>query len=145
MSRALPELRRLNGKVVKSWWDWLVETQYGCCSLEYESDDRHRYCVCMGWHDYDREGCWKIAWKIGRQSRRNIMQCDFDVDFEMPYVEATGDVDDTLVVLGSPEKVKVDETVSVLKSPPIEWDEVAKDMKREARRIAKEWIGKENG
>ncbi len=141
MSRGFPNLKMINAKTVRGWWDWLVEAQCGCCHVEYARDDRHAYSVCMGWHDCGLEG-WKIAWKIGRQSHRNIMQCDLDVDFDMPYVEETGDVDDTLVVLGSPTEVKDNETISVLRSPRIKWGEVAKDMKREARRIAKDWLGK---
>lgn len=143
MIRGFPNLKLLNANTVRGWWDWLVETGAGCCHLEYTQDDRHAYSVCMGWHDCDRDG-WQIAWKIGRQSHTNIMQCDFDMDFEMPYVEETGDVDDTIVVLGSPTEVKVNETVSVLRNPPIRWGEVANDMKREARRIAKYWVGKED-
>ncbi len=126
MSRGFPNLKMINAKTVRDWWDWLVEAQCGCCRVEYARDDHHAYSVCMGWHDCGLEG-WKIAWKIWRQSR---------------YVEETGDVDGTLVVLGSPTEVKDNETISVLKSPRIKWGEVAKDMKREARRIAKYWLGK---
>lgn len=143
MSRGMPKLNRIDGEAVKSWWNWLVETQCGCSSLEYASDGRYRYCVCMGWHDYG-DSDYVIAWKIGRQSHNNISQCDFDMDFEMPYVKETGDVDDTLVVLGKPATDKVNETIAVLGSTPIKWGEVARDMKREARRIAREWIGKED-
>lgn len=121
MSRCFRDLKRLNGMTVKRWWEWLNDVQQGCCHLEYAQDDKYVYSVCMGWLGD------MIAWKIGRQSHNNAMQCDFDIDFEMPYNEESGEVDDTTAFLGD----------------EFDWKEVAKDMKREAKRVAEAWIEKE--
>lgn len=120
----LPELKGLTAEKVRGWHKWLKDTQCGCCRLEYFWQAGQVYSVCMGWHDCGDEG-YKIAWKIGRQSVRNCMQCDFDLDFEMPYDEETGDVDDTLDTL---------ETV------PEDWEAVAAEMRAAAVRIANDWI-----
>jgi len=120
------KLKEITGKTVKDWYEWLDDNQEGCCSFVFESDGRNRYCVCMGFHDVgDR---WEIAWKIGRQSHNNVMQCDFDLDFEMPYDEETGDVDDTLCVIEFPETATMKE-----------WNSLATEMRKAARRVWKDW------
>ena len=150
------DLRKLTGKMVREWYAWLMKEQMGCCSIWYESTDKYRYCVCMGWHNlgdgpkeknYDH---WVVAWKIGRQTHNNIMQCDLDVDFEMPFVTeemakadkslCEGDVDDT------------EEVVECLTRPnrhgnfPYSsprgyrsWDRLAACMRKTARRVFKDW------
>lgn len=112
------DLKEITGKTVKGWYEWLRKEDQGCCSVWFASTDKYRYCVCMGWHHYDDEmvvdergdpvcdkfrvkyrPVWKVAWKVGRQTHDNCMQCDLDVDFEMPYDPETGDVDGTLEVV----------------------------------------------
>lgn len=46
--------------------------------------------IALGWHDNGED--WVIAYKVGRITS---LQCDFDVDFPMPYDCETGDVYDT--------------------------------------------------
>lgn len=122
MSRRLRDLRRLDARTVKWWHEWLAGVQQGCCHFEYAMDDRFVYSVCMGWLDHE------IAWKIGRQPPGYGCQCDFEFDFEMPYDVESGAVDDTTTVVGD--------------TP--DWKAVATDMKREARRVAEAWVGKED-
>ena len=125
-------LKEITGKFVKEQYEWLKEQEAGCCSLCYNSDASNNYAVCVGWHDVG-DG-WAIAWKIGRQSRRNVMQCDFDVDFEMPYSEESGDVDDTTQVIEFPGTATMKE-----------WNAIASEMRKEARRVWKDWHEEEDG
>ena len=123
------KLSEITGKTIKSWYEWLDKEGDGCSSLCFESDDRYNYAVCMGWHnlgDGPKEtnyNHWVIAWKIGRQTHNNIMQCDFDVDFEMPR-DPDGDLDDTLQAVEFPETADM-----------AEWDAMASEMRSEAERI----------
>ena len=126
------------GKWLKDCVDWLVKTN-GCCYLKFGTDAKNDYCVCVGWHDCGAKGekgpeddGYRIAWKIGRQSVRNVMQCDLDIDFEMPYNPETGDVDDTLHVLDPLPKTKRD------------WEREATLARKEARRIWREWTENNN-
>ena len=151
------ELKELTGKMVKGWYAWLRKQDMGCCSVWFGSTDKYRYCVCMGWHDYgddpDEERGFKdgfrVAWKIGRQTHNSIMQCDLDVDFEMPYVTekmakadpklCEGDVDDTLEEV---ECTKVVHPKSWRWSRPRHyrsWDALAAYMRKTARRVFKDW------
>ena len=121
-------LKDVTGKFARSSVEWLHARQMGCCSICFATDDRYNYSVCIGWHDGSHG--WEVAWKIGRQTTNNIMQCDLDVDFEMPYSDESGDVDDTL------------ETIEVVKGKPVgyrSWAELASHMRDEARRVWHDW------
>lgn len=121
-------LKDVTGKFARSSVKWLHVRQMGCCSICFATDDRYNYSVCIGWHDGGHG--WEVAWKIGRQTTNNIMQCDFDVDFEMPYSDESGDVDDTL------------ETIEVVGGKPVgyrSWAELASRMRDEARRVWHDW------
>ena len=150
------DIRTLTGKEVRGWYAWLRDMNDGCCCIQFASTDRYHYFVCMGWHDYGEEpdeergftDGFRVAWKIGRQTNYSVMQCDFDVDFEMPYVTeemakadptlCEGDVDDTL------------EEVECLARPnhgfPYSaprgyrgWDALASRMRKTARRVHNDW------
>ena len=132
-------IAKCTGKWLKGCVDWLVKTQGGCCNLTIDGDNKDYYCICVGWHDCGAKGekgpdddGYRIAWKIGRQSVRNVMQCDLDIDFEMPYNPETGDVDDTLHVLDPLPKTKRD------------WEREATFARKEARRIWREWAEEED-
>ena len=121
-------LKDVTGKFVKESVEWLAGSETGCRSICFATDDRHNYAVCVGWHDTGHG--WKVAWKIGRQTTNNIMQCEFDVDFEMPYSDESGDVDDTL------------ETIEVVDGKPTgyrSWADLASRMRSEARRVWYDW------
>lgn len=120
------------GTWLKGCVDWLEKTKDGCCHIRIDTDEENDYCICVGWHDYGAEGengpdddGYRIAWKIGRQSRNNVMQCDLDIDFEMPYNDDF--VDDTLHVLDPLPKTKR------------YWEREATLARKEARRIWREW------
>lgn len=171
------DLKEVTGKELKEWYEWLVHEKDGCCSVHFASTEKYRYFVCMGWHHYDDEvvkdehgnpvtgrwgvkykPTWKIAWKIGRQTHCNAMQCDFDVDFEMPYVTeemakadpklCEGDVDDTCEVV---------ECVKIIHKPfkycgktwrpwrwsvpkgYRDWNALAAHIRKTARRVWRDW------
>lgn len=131
------KIAECTGVWLKGCVDQLVKTQGGCCHLKFDTDAENDYCICVGWHDYtgdpkDGDSRYKLAWKIGRQSIRNVMQCDFDIDFEMPYNPETGDIDDTLHVIDPLLKTKR------------EWEREATLARKEARRIWREWAEEED-
>ena len=158
------DLKEVTGKVVRGWYKWLCEQDMGCCSIWYESTDKYRYCVCVGWHNlgdgpkeknYDH---WVVAWKIGRQTHNNVMQCDFDVDFEMPFVTeemakadkslCEGDVDNTIEevecekIVYNPYKCWGKTWHPWRWSTPKgyrDWNALAAYMRKQARRVYRDW------
>ena len=178
------DLKNVTGKMLKDWWEWLVREQMGCCSVNFASTEKYRYCVCMGWRSgfgpaseerwrgkdgklhqafcppvdpKEADEGWRICWKIGRQTHNNIMQCDYDIDFEMPYVTAymaasdaelvEGNVDDTdedivlkwgkVVTKGRNGRIE-----SMRLGAPVgyrSWDDFAKYVRKIARRVWRDW------
>lgn len=129
-------LREVTGKFVKESVDWLEKEQTGCCSICFATDNTYNYAVCIGWHNLDdgpkekNYQHWMVAWKIGRQTTNNIMQCDFEVDFDLPYNDDTGDIDDTL------------ETIEIVDGKPVgyrSWADLAAYMRKTARRVWNDW------
>lgn len=140
------DLKEVTGKEVKGWYEWLLANDCGCCSIHFASTDNYRYCVCMGWHDLGdgpkekNYRHWVVAWKIGRQTHNNIMQCDFDVDFEMPYPEGGGDVDDTLEIVSARKRTTIyRETKFSAPDGYRSWEALAAHMRKTARRVWKDW------
>ena len=122
------------GKWMKECAERLTDNQCGCCHIAYGDDGKDDYCILMGWHDCGAkhetgpgDDGYRIAWVIGRQSIYSVMQADLDTDFELPYNQETGDVDDTLCVLDPlPETERG-------------WEAVATLVRKEARRVWREW------
>lgn len=178
------DLKEVTGKTLKKWYEGLVREQAGCCSVPFASTEKHRYFVCMGWQSgygpasdekwYGKDGrprpafCppvdpkeehdgWRICWKIGRQTHNSIMQCDYDIDFEMPHVTAKMAGDDPGLVEGDVDDTNVDvvlkwgKVVTKGRSGHIEsmrlgapvgyrsWEDLAKDVRRTARRVWRDW------
>lgn len=60
------------------------------------------WAIVLGWSDgFDADesddctdGTYRLCTKIAYQSSNSIMQCDYDIDWLMPYDEETGDVFD---------------------------------------------------
>lgn len=177
------DLKGATGKELKKWWEELVREQAGCCSIHFASTEKYRYCVCMGWQSgygptseeqwqdkneklhsafcppvdpkEENEG-WRICWKIGRQTHNNIMQCDYDIDFEMPYVTEAmakadpelveGDVDDTngdiVLKWGKITRGRNGRIKSMRLGAPVgcrSWEDFAKYVRRIARRVWRDW------
>lgn len=77
-------LSKVTGKWLKGSFKWLVDEDCGCCHVDFAESGTHRLSVCVGWTaDGPKE--YKVAWKIGWQTFDNAMQCDFDIDFDMPW------------------------------------------------------------
>lgn len=177
------DLKEVTGKELKKWWEWLAREQAGCCSVHFASTEKYRYCVCMGWKSgygpasderwYGKDGrprpvfCppvtpgeendgWRICLKIARQTHNSIMQCDYDIDFEMPYITAKmadadpvlveGEVDDTnddiVLKWGKVTRYKNGRIKSMRLGAPIgchSWDDFAKSVRRVARRVWSDW------
>ena len=63
------------------------------------------WAIVLGWADgFDAEendactdGTWRLCVKLAYQPCNSLMQCDYDIDWLMPYDEETGEVDDTEV------------------------------------------------
>lgn len=58
-----------------------------------------RWALVVSWMDYDNDGNWKLYAKLAYQPTNAMLQCDYDVDWLMPY-DNEG-VDDTELSLGT--------------------------------------------
>lgn len=77
-------LSEVTGRWLKESYKWLIANDCGCCHVAFAESGTHRISVCVGW-TADGPKTWKVAWKIGWQTFNNAMQCDFDIDFDMPW------------------------------------------------------------
>ena len=132
------KLPKIDGKTLKNWYEWLKEQDCGCCHMKIGDTELHEVDVCMGWHQYEEEETrdevsgsrrfkpvWKIAWKIGWQGFNNAMQCDLDIDFDMPWpCNEYSDVYDTLSEVGEPKTMK-------------DWNKLAGEINKTARDVFK--------
>ena len=55
------------------------------------------WAIVMSYMDYDSDGNDRLYAKLAYQPSNSIMQCDYDIDWMMPYDETTGEVWDTEV------------------------------------------------
>lgn len=70
---------------------------------------RNQWAIVLGWQDgYEEEpeddctdGTWRLCAKLAYQPTNSIMQCDYDIDWLMPYDEETGEVDNNEVSIYS--------------------------------------------
>ena len=143
------KLPKIDGKILKDWYEWLKAHDCGCCHMKVGDTELHEVDICMGWHEYDEDDgpdepiklgkkivqtmkhkqVWKIAWKIGWQSFNNAMQCDFDLDFDMPWpCNEYGDVYDTVSEIGEITTMK-------------EWNRLAGEINKMARDVFKCAVG----
>lgn len=107
----------------------LLDDNCTCCWVPFDRSANHRISVCVGWTQ-DGENQWKVAWKIGWQKFNNIMQCDFDIDFEMPF-SPDGEVYDTEEII----------LASYNEFNQVDWDDLAiriRESARDAAALAKE-------
>ena len=177
------DLKEVTGKELKKWWEWLAREQEGCCSIHFARTEKYRYYVCMGWMSgygpasdekwrgkdgklhpafcppvdpKEADEGWRICWKIGRQTHNNVMQCDYDIDLEMPYVTermaeefpdlCEGDIDNTNASVNLKSGMVVRKNGRVVGvtglGAPVgyrSWDDFARFVRREARRVWRDW------
>lgn len=126
----LKDMKKITLDELREDIKWLDEQKCGCCYHKVAWTDKGTYlAIVVGWDDGFTEapagtpmadGTWRICAKVAYQHSNNVMQCDFDVDWLMPYDKDTGDVDDTCTqVSGSRFDVK--------------W------LNEQARRVWKDW------
>lgn len=92
---------------IKESINWLINEHEGCCHYYLDTIDNNNYAIVIGWEDgYDEDsddpcayGTYRIAAKVAYQPSNSIMQCDYEIDWTMPYDEETNEVYDTSVVL----------------------------------------------
>lgn len=95
-TNAVEHMRKSNGYGTYYWW------------LD-EDDKGNSWAIVLGWadgfeedpNDNNLDGTWRICVKLAFQPWNSIMQCDYDVDWQMPYDEVTGEVDDTEIAIYS--------------------------------------------
>lgn len=65
-------------------------------------DDKNDWAIVLGYsngfdeneQDEFTDGTWRLCAKFAYQPNNSMLQCDYNVDWLMPYDEVTGDVDD---------------------------------------------------
>ena len=68
-------------------------------------DNGKKWAIVLGWADgYEEDeeddcmdGTYRLCAKLAYQPVNSMMQCDYDIDWLIPYDEETGEVDDTEV------------------------------------------------
>lgn len=68
----------------------------GCYYWVLDTNGGIRKAICLGYSGYNSED---IRLKLGAQTTNNIMQCDIDIDWAMPYNPATCDCYDVICYL----------------------------------------------
>ena len=125
------KLGKIDGKTLKEWVEGLRKDGLGCCHRAVGDTAEHEVDICVGWHNYgdgpkEKDYAnWKVCWKIGWQTFNNGMQCDFDLDFDMPWpCNEYDDVYDTLAEVGD---------ISTMKA----WNALAAEINRTAKDVFK--------
>jgi hypothetical protein len=88
-TEAVQEMRRTH-EYTTYWW---------CLD---DDDKGNTWAIVLGWadgfeedhDDNNLDGTWRICAKLAYQPWNSAMQCDYDVDWLMPYDDKTGEVDD---------------------------------------------------
>ena len=91
---------------LKNAADHLASTkeQGGCYHWKVCSQGDKDIAIVLGWtngfdkddpsKDKYQDDTWRLAVKVGYQPSNSMMQCDYDIDFNLPYNPDTGDVCD---------------------------------------------------
>ena len=105
MATTKTDFEKIDLNFLVSSLKWLNEQKCGCCYKQVATTDGGTgLFIVLGWSDgYENapegtenaDGTWRINSKIAYQHSDNAMQCDFGIDWCMPYNPKTGDVDDT--------------------------------------------------
>ena len=89
---AVEDMRRTHECGTYCWW------------LD-QDENRNNWAIVLGWadgfeenpNDNNLDGTWRICAKLAYQPWNSAMQCDYDIDWLMPYDEESGEVDDNEV------------------------------------------------
>ena len=95
-------------KLVKEFTNAVIDMRKnhpnGTYHWHLDTDDNgNDWAIVLGWADGFEEdptddctdGTYRLCAKLAYQPHNSIMQCDYDIDWLMPYNKETGDVDDT--------------------------------------------------
>lgn len=96
-------------KQLKNAINEMRKTHYNgtyCWNLAVDEND-NQWAIVLGWNDGFEEvaaddctdGTWRLCVKLAYQPINSMMQCDYNIDWLMPYDEKTGDVDDNEVAI----------------------------------------------
>ena len=93
------------------------ETYYWILGTDESNND---WAIVLGWSDGFEadetddcmDGTWRLCTKLACQPSNSIMQCDYDIDWVMPYNEETGETDDNELCI-YPD-TNIEETISWL-------------------------------
>lgn len=87
--------------------EYMKETKYNGTYYWYLREDGrgNDWAIVLGWADgFDEretdeytDGTWRLCVKLAYQPNNSAMQCDYDVDWLMPYDIESGEVDDNEV------------------------------------------------
>jgi hypothetical protein len=72
-------------------------------------ENNNDWAIVLGWSDGFEpdesddcmDGTYSLCSKIAYQPNNSLMQCDYDIDWTIPYNEETGEVDDTEIAIFS--------------------------------------------
>ena len=101
----IKDVKKITLNELKEDIAWLDQRKMGCCHhVVATTDEGTDLAIVVGWEDgFDEapagtpgaDGTWRICAKVAYQHANNAMQCDYDVDWLMPYDPDTGEVSDT--------------------------------------------------
>ena len=68
-----------------------------------QDDNNNDWAIVLGWQDgYEEDknddctnGTWRICMKLAFQSSNSMLQCDYDIDWLLPYNPKTNEVYET--------------------------------------------------
>lgn len=72
------------------------------CWILDTDENNNDWAIVLGWAygfeadetDDCMDGKWRLCTKLAYQPNNSLMQCDYDIDWLMPYNEESGEVDD---------------------------------------------------
>ena len=96
-------IRRLRWTTLREAVGILVDRKGGCFHYPIWDDGENDWAIVIGFMEdgssdpefFDDGKGYGLYYKIAYQSKNSVMQCDFDVDWTMPFDEKTGEVVDS--------------------------------------------------
>ena len=95
-------------KLIKEFTNAVEDMKKTKCDGTYHwilgrDENDNDWAIVLGWADGFEEdktdvctdGTWRLCAKVAYQPWNSIMQCDYNIDWSMPYNEESGEVDDT--------------------------------------------------